>query len=104
MAEFLKAVEASKVQPGGMVTVDVQGESVLIMNIEGNYHAMGAICAHEEWDLSEGSLEGFKLTCAGHGSIWDIRTGKATFDEPLADEPLYDTKLEDGFVYVRKRS
>ncbi len=103
MAEFLKAVEASKVKPGGLRTVEVGGESVLIANVEGKYFAMGAICNHEQWDLSEGKLNGFKVTCAGHGSIWDLRTGKAEFDEPLEDEPLYDVKVEGGSIFVRKR-
>ena len=103
MSEFARAAAASQVRPGGLLTVEVDGESVLIANVEGTYIAMGAICKHQEWDLSEGSLEGFMLTCAGHGAVWDLRTGKAEFDEPLDDEPLYDVKEEGGQLYVRKR-
>ncbi|HZW85769.1 MAG TPA: Rieske 2Fe-2S domain-containing protein [Nitrososphaerales archaeon] len=103
MSEFLKAVEKSRVPPGKMLTVEVGDESVLIANIGDQFCAMGAICNHEQWDLSEGTLSGFKVTCAGHGSIWDLRTGKAEFDEPLEDEPLYDVKEEGGFIYVKKR-
>lgn len=103
MGEFLKATESSKVKPGSMKTVEVGGESVLIANVGGKFYAMGAICNHEQWDLSEGTLEGHKVTCAGHGSIWDLTTGKAEFDEPLEDEPLYDVKEEKGQLFVRKR-
>ncbi len=86
-----------------MLTVDVAGESVLIANVDGRYYGMGAICTHEEWDLSEGALSDTAVTCAGHGSVWDLKTGTATFDEPLEKEPLYDVKEEGGFLYVRKR-
>lgn len=103
MAQFQKAVEKSKVPEGKILTVEVGGDSVLLANIGGKYFGMGAICKHEEWDLSEGTLSGFKVTCAGHGSVWDMRTGKAVFDEPLDDEPLYDVKEEGGFLYVKKR-
>ncbi len=103
MSDYIKTVNATDVKPGSLLTVDVQGDSVLIANVDGKFYAMGAICTHEEWDLSEGSLEGVKVTCAGHGSVWDLRTGKAEFDEPLQDEPLYDVKEDDGFLYVRKR-
>ncbi len=103
MAEFMKAVEASKVPQDSMLTVEVGGESVLLANVNGKYYGMGAICTHEEWDLSEGTLEDTAVTCAGHGSVWDLKTGKAVFDEPLKDEPLYDVKEEEGFLYVRKR-
>ena len=103
MAEFMKAVEASKVIPDSMLTVEVGGESVLIANVDGKYYGIGAICTHEEWDLSEGTLEDTTVTCAGHGTVWDLKTGKGVFDEPLKDEPLYDVKEEDGFLYVKKR-
>jgi len=103
MAAFVKAVEASKVPPGSMMTVEVGGESVLIANVDGRYYGMGAICTHEEWDLSEGTLEDTVVTCAGHGTVWDLKTGKGVFDEPVSDEPLYDVKEDDGFLYLRKR-
>jgi nitrite reductase/ring-hydroxylating ferredoxin subunit len=103
MAEFVKAVESAKVPPDTMLTVDVEGESILLANVDGRYYGMGAICTHEEWDLSEGTLEDATVTCAGHGTVWDLKTGKGVFDEPLDDEPLYDVKEEEGFLYVRRR-
>jgi len=103
MKEFVKAVESSKVPEGSMLTVEVQGESVLLANVGGELYGMGAVCTHEEWDLSEGTLEGTSVTCAGHGTVWDLKTGKGIFDEPLDDEPLYEVKEEDGFLFVRKR-
>jgi nitrite reductase/ring-hydroxylating ferredoxin subunit len=100
---FVRAAAASQVKPGDLLTVEVEGESVLIGNVDGTYYAMGAICTHEEWDLSEGSPDGFLVTCAGHGAVWDLRSGKAEFDDPLEDEPLFEVKEEDGQLYVRKR-
>ena len=103
MGEFLRAVEATKVPSDKMLTVEVGGDSVLIANVDGKYYGMGAICSHQQWDLSEGTLEDTAVTCAGHGTVWDLKTGKGVFDEPLEDEPLYDVKEEDGFLYVKKR-
>ena len=103
MAEFVKSVEASKVPPDTMLTVEVGADSVLIANVDGKYYGMGALCSHEQWDLSEGTLEGTAVTCAGHGTVWDLKTGKGVFDEPVEDEPLYDVKEEGGFLYVKKR-
>jgi 3-phenylpropionate/trans-cinnamate dioxygenase ferredoxin component len=99
----LKAVEASRVPEGSMVSVEAGGEQVLVANVGGEYLCIGAICSHEQWDLSEGKLSGGKVTCAGHGSVWDLRTGKAVFDEPLEDEPVYDAKVDGEFIWIRKK-
>jgi nitrite reductase/ring-hydroxylating ferredoxin subunit len=103
MSEFRKGIKVSDLPEGSMKTVNVGGEDVLLVNTENKFYAIGAICKHEEWDLSEGSLEGTKVICAGHGAIWDLTTGKPEFDEPLSEEPLYDVKIEDGYIYVRRR-
>ena len=103
MDEFTKAVESTRVPPGAMLTVEVGGEQVTIANVDGRYYGIGAICNHEEWDLSEGTLEDTTITCAGHGTVWDLKTGKGVFDEPLEDEPLFDVKEDGGFLYVKKR-
>ena len=43
------------------------------------------------------------MTCAGQVTVWELKTGKGIFDEPLPDEPLYDVKEEAGYLYVKKR-
>ncbi len=103
MSEFKKAIEASKVPSGAMMTVEVDGEPVVIANVDGKFYGLGALCTHEQWDLSEGTLEDTTITCAGHGTVWDLKTGKGVFDEPLEDEPVYDVKVEGDFLLVKKR-
>jgi nitrite reductase/ring-hydroxylating ferredoxin subunit len=101
--EFKRTVKVSELPPGTMKTVEVEGEYVLLANTEGKYYAMGAICTHKQWDLSEGTLEGHFVTCAGHGSVWDLTKGTAEFDELLEPEPLYDVQVKEGYIYVSKR-
>ena len=103
MDEYAKIVESTRVPPGAMLTVEAGGDQVTIANVDGRYYGIGALCNHEEWDLSEGTLEDTTITCAGHGTVWDLKTGKGVFDEPLEDEPLFDVKEDGGFLYVKKR-
>ncbi len=103
MGEFMKSIESSKLPPGSMTTASVEGEDILLANVNGKLYGIGAICTHENWDLSEGILEDTTITCAGHGTVWDLKTGKGIFDEPLNDEPLYDVKEEEGFLFVKRR-
>ena len=101
--EFRKTIPASQLPPGTMKTVESDGESILLVNVKGKLFGMGAICTHEEWDLSEGTLDGHNVTCAGHGSVWDLTTGTAKFDEPLDPEPLYEVEEKDGYLHVRRK-
>ena len=69
-------------------------------NVGGRIYGMGGICSHEEWDLSEGTLQGEEVVCAGHGAIWDLRTGQAEFMEPLPPLPTYRVTVEGGDIFV----
>ena len=46
-----------------MKAVDVAGEKVCIINIEGNFYAIGNVCTHVGGPLNEGTLEGFEVEC-----------------------------------------
>ena len=104
MDAFKRALEVSRLPRGSIMNVDLEGEEVLLVNVAGKYYGMGAICKHAEWDLSEGTLEGTKVTCAGHGTVWDLETGTGEYIEPLENEPLYDVKAEGGYLYVKRRT
>jgi nitrite reductase/ring-hydroxylating ferredoxin subunit len=98
---FLRVASLADVPPGTLKTVDVGGDAVTLANVDGVLYAIGAICKHADWDLVEGVLEGTKITCAGHGAIWDLLTGQAEFPEPLDSEPLYEVRVIDNAIYVR---
>jgi 3-phenylpropionate/trans-cinnamate dioxygenase ferredoxin subunit len=97
-------LKVSDVKEGQLVKTEVDGEEIVIANVKGKFYGIYAYCKHEEWDLSEGELIDTKIKCAGHGSIWDLETGKAEFVEPLEDEPIYEVKVINGYLYVRKKT
>ncbi len=101
-SEYVKVAKVSELKEGSLKRVDLGEESVVLTNIRGQYYAIGGICHHEEWDLSEGMLEGHTLVCAGHGAEWDLKTGKAKFDEPLEPEPVYGVKIEGQDVLITR--
>lgn len=98
--KFVKVATTAEVPNNSVKTFDVQGEKILIANSKDRYYAIGAICKHEEWDLSEGQLEDGKVVCAGHGSIWNLKDGTAKFEEELPNEPVYEVKVEGNEIWV----
>jgi nitrite reductase/ring-hydroxylating ferredoxin subunit len=100
---FVKVASTSDIPEGRMKTVTAGAEDVLVANVGGTYYAIGAICKHREWDLSEGTLEGETVVCAGHGSRWNLKTGEGTFTRPLPSEPVYEVKVEGSDILVKAK-
>ena len=86
--EFVKVATVQDIPEGKLKTVEVGSEKVVIANVGGKFYAIGAICTHKGWDLSEGRLEGETIVCAGHGSRWDLKTGQGEFVRPLRARAL----------------
>ena len=97
MTRRLDVGAAADVAPGTMLMTWVDGtEPVLLVNLEGVYHAVQGICSHEYFELDKGFLTDDSLTCALHLSRFDLATGDAL--DPPADEPLavYPVGVVDG--------
>lgn len=62
-AEFVTALNASSVQPGGIAVVDVRGTAVAVANVAGTYYAFDDTCTHEQCSLADGHLAGTTITC-----------------------------------------
>ena len=84
-----------------MHAIDVGGKRLMIVNVEGQLHAVDRICTHEEADLSTGFLMGSVVTCPLHLSRFDVASGEV--QNPPATVPLrrYGLKVEGTSVYVQ---
>ena len=101
--DFVKVAESKDIGPSTMKAVDVAAEKVCIINTEGNYFAIGNICAHMGGPLNEGTIEGFEVQCPWHGSKFDVRTGEPTRPPARLAVPSYEVKIQDNNILVRKQ-
>lgn len=60
---------------GDMLGVEVAGQPVLLVNINGDVRAYRNRCPHQAWPLADGDLEGATLTCVRHMWAFDVVTG-----------------------------
>ena len=90
-----------EVTEGEMTGATVAGEEVLVVNLGGDYRAVGATCSHAGCSLvDDGEVDGDALTCGCHGSIFDLKSGEAV--GPPAEEPLpvYEVRVDGDQVEV----
>jgi nitrite reductase/ring-hydroxylating ferredoxin subunit len=63
---------------GELMTVDVDGASVVVARVEGALYALDNCCSHDMSPFDAAETEGFDLCCPRHEGRFDVRTGKAT--------------------------
>ncbi len=103
MTEFQTVARASEMAPGEMKLVDVDGEEVVIANVDGEYFAFSNTCTHEGGPLVEGELDGDIVTCPWHSTPFNVRTGEA-LEGGVTDDPVsvYEVRFEGDDIQIRK--
>lgn len=89
--------------PGTMKAVDVDGRSVLVINVDGEPYAFANVCPSQgaRLPLDGGKLSGLVLVCPWHNCAYDARSGKRVDDSP--DEPslaVLPIAVQDGVLRV----
>ena len=72
---FQRVASIEDVWSGEMLAVEVNGELVLLVNIDNHIYAYADACPHQNSRLSEGTLTNKILRCARHHWEFDICTG-----------------------------
>jgi 3-phenylpropionate/trans-cinnamate dioxygenase ferredoxin subunit len=67
--------EADAVSPGEMRVFEVSGTRVNVANVDGQLYAIEDTCTHMGCSLAKGKLDGTVVTCACHGSQFDVTSG-----------------------------
>ena len=98
--EYTKVAQTDEVPPGSMKQVEVGGDPVALINVDGEFYAIGGECTHAGGLLSEGYLEGHKVECPLHGGIFNVRTGDAESPPPDENVPVYQVKVEGGDILI----
>ena len=99
MGEFVRVTDTKDVKPGQGIVAEINGKSLAIFNVEGNFHAIGNTCLHRGGPLGEGDLEGNVVTCPWHGWQYNVTTGECV-NNPSAKIEVYQVKVEGTDVKV----
>lgn len=93
MARY-EVTQTEALTPGQMKGFSVGGQRVLLVNLNGNYLAFDELCPHLAVPMSRGKLAEGCLTCIGHGSKFDLKTGAAV--KWLGRKPGLISRWVDG--------
>jgi 3-phenylpropionate/trans-cinnamate dioxygenase ferredoxin subunit len=101
MAENFTAVgKADEVPEGDMRSYEVGGQDVAVARIDGKLYSFGNICTHQQCQLSDGDLDGTRVTCPCHGSQFDVATGDVLNGPATLPVDSYAVSEEGGELRI----
>lgn len=72
----------------------------VVLDAQGDIHAIGDTCSHGQISLSEGFVEGDTLECWAHGSAFSLRTGKPMNLPAYEPVPVYVVERDGDDLYI----
>ena len=100
MAKFVKVGAVADVPPGERLFYDFEEESVIVLNVDGEFYCIADLCSHDDGPLEDGELDGFSIECPRHGACFDIRTGAVLSLPATSPIPHFAVKIENGSIFV----
>lgn len=86
MGDLREVARAAELPPGSAQCVEVEGRRIALFNVGGRILAVDDTCTHRGGPLSEGDVEGGRVTCPWHGAQFDLESG--TVLRPPAARPV----------------
>jgi 3-phenylpropionate/trans-cinnamate dioxygenase ferredoxin subunit len=82
--------------------VHVGDVAVAVVRIDDDVYAIGDVCSHGSYSLSEGEVwcDERELECPKHGSTFDLLTGVPSTLPATQPVPVFDASVVDGQVVV----
>ena len=105
MNEFEHLANTADLPEGALLAVQRStGEPVCLYNHRGVIGAIGNVCTHAEFYMSDGSLRhDGTIECVWHGAWFELRTGRVCrgpAEDPL---PVYPVRIEGERILVGPR-
>jgi len=80
---------------------EVDGVAIaVVLDSNGEVHAIGDTCTHGDISLSEGFVDGDTIECWAHGSAFSLRTGKPLNLPAYEPVPVFQVTIDGDDVYV----
>jgi len=91
---------ADAVPTGEMRVFDVSGSRVNVSNAGGQLYAFANTCTHMGCSLANGDLDGTVVTCACHGSQFDITSGAVLRGPAQRPVRAFPVSVEGGEILI----
>ncbi len=96
---FLRAAKKDEIPVGAIREFQVNGKTVALANVAGQFYAIDNTCLHRAGPLGQGELEGKIVTCPWHGWQYDVSSGKIAAN-PAVGVECYAVEVRGEDIFV----
>jgi nitrite reductase/ring-hydroxylating ferredoxin subunit len=100
MAQFVKVASANEIAPGSAKQIEINGKTIALFNLDGNYYALDNECTHRGGPLAEGYLTGESVTCPWHGAQFNLKTGAVESPPAAKGVVKYNVRVQGSNIEV----
>ncbi|HEY1407817.1 MAG TPA: non-heme iron oxygenase ferredoxin subunit [Promineifilum sp.] len=99
---FVLVAREEDLPVGSRVHYQFEQDSVVLLNVGGEYFCVADLCTHDGGPLGDGDVLDHEIECPRHGARFDLRSGKVTRLPATDPIPTYSVKVEEGLIYVEE--
>lgn len=101
MSEWHDIIKACDFPIDARKVVNIEGISIILFNLEGDYYAIRNLCTHENFPLAEGEIDDGVIACPLHGAKFSIRTGEVKAPPAFVDVDTFETQVIGDVIQVK---
>ena len=98
---YIQVADITDIELNHSLSVDVDGQAILICNTENGIFAVEDRCTHADIPLCGGQIVGNFITCPLHGAVFDLSDGSVQSPPAFEDLKTYSVKIEDTLISVK---
>jgi len=109
---WVRVARVEDVPPGQVRSASAEGRTLALVNLDGRFYALDAVCPHQGGPLDQGQIWRGALECPWHRFCFDPATGRNVYPSNVYPQDLpqlqrelnpvtvFPVELRDGAVYV----
>jgi 3-phenylpropionate/trans-cinnamate dioxygenase ferredoxin subunit len=101
MSDWVDVGAEQALADGGHLLADIQGYSVAVFKIAGEYFAIEDVCTHDGTEIASGELDGDEIICPRHGARFCVRTGAVKSAPAYEDVASFPVQILHGRIQVK---
>ena len=98
----MRVCSTDEVRDGSALAFDVAGTRVCVARVGDEWFAIGDVCSHADFALSEGEVwaDECEIECPKHGAMFSLRTGEPQTLPATTPVPVFPIRIDGNNVMV----